>query len=35
VPLTDAGRMSDGIGTDYGSLASIVEGAVYPYFKKS
>jgi hypothetical protein len=32
---TDAGRMSDGIGTDYGSLASIVEGAVYPYFKKS
>ena len=32
---TDARRMSDGIGTDFGSLAPFVEGAVYPYFKKS
>jgi hypothetical protein len=32
---TDAGRKTDGLGTDFGSLASIVEGAVYPYFKKS
>ena len=32
---TDAGRKTDGLGTDFGSLASIVEGAVYPYFRKS
>ena len=32
---TDAGRMTDGLGTDFGSLAPSVENAVYPYFKKS
>ena len=32
---TDAGRMSDGLGTDFGSRAPFVENAVYPYFKKS
>ena len=32
---TDSGRMTDGLGTDFGSLAPPVEGAVYPYFKKS
>ena len=32
---TNSGRMTDGLGTDFGSLAPIVEGAVYPYFRKS
>jgi hypothetical protein len=32
---TDAGRKTDGLGTDFGSAAPAIEGAVYPYFKKS
>ena len=32
---TDGGRMTDGLGTDFGSVAASVDGAVYPYFRKS